>query len=89
VSASGVHSEVGKLHNLMVHRSDLSRKRLASSAQDDLLFADVPYGFLNIINPTLSLMYEITGFRMEKYPPGEIPVEDQVPVIATAGGQAQ
>ncbi len=52
-------------------------------------FEYVPYCFLNIINPIISLIYGITGFRMEKYPPGEQPVDDQVPVLATAGGQPQ
>ena len=89
MSAFGVHSGVGKLRNPIVHRPDLSLKRLATSGRDDLLFADVPYCVLNIINPILSLNDGITGFRMEKYPPGEVPVDGQVPVLATAGGQAQ
>lgn len=37
----GVHSEVGKLHKVMVHRPDLSLKRLTPSNHDDLLFDDV------------------------------------------------
>jgi NhaC family Na+:H+ antiporter len=52
-------------------------------------FEYFPYCFLNIINPILSLAYGFTGFRMEKYPPGEIPAEVQVATVATAGGQAQ
>ena len=52
-------------------------------------FEYAPYCFLNIINPIISLIYGITGFRMEKYPPGEQPEGDQVPVLATAGGQSQ
>ncbi|HEX5163832.1 MAG TPA: Na+/H+ antiporter NhaC [Thermomicrobiales bacterium] len=52
-------------------------------------FQYFPYCFLNIINPILSLAYGFTGFRMEKYPPGEVPSDDQVPVLATAGGPAQ
>lgn len=37
----GVHSEVGKLHKVMVHRPDLSLKRLTPSNRDELLFDDV------------------------------------------------
>jgi arginine deiminase len=37
----GVHSEVGKLHKVMVHRPDLSLQRLTPSNHDDLLFDDV------------------------------------------------
>jgi arginine deiminase len=37
----GVHSEVGKLHKVIVHRPDLSLKRLTPSNHDDLLFDDV------------------------------------------------
>src|ERR1700742_1234522 len=39
--AFGVHSEVGKLHKVMVHRPDLSLKRLTPSNRDELLFDDV------------------------------------------------
>jgi arginine deiminase len=41
VGALGVHSEVGKLHKVMVHRPDLSLQRLTPSNHDDLLFDDV------------------------------------------------
>src|SRR4051812_13273079 len=37
----GVHSEVGKLRKVMVHRPDLSLKRLTPSNHDELLFDDV------------------------------------------------
>ena len=37
----GVHSEVGKLRRVMVHRPDLSLKRLTPTNHDDLLFDDV------------------------------------------------
>ncbi|MGH2702172.1 MAG: arginine deiminase [Actinomycetota bacterium] len=37
----GVHSEVGKLHKVMVHRPELSLQRLTPSNHDDLLFDDV------------------------------------------------
>jgi arginine deiminase len=37
----GVHSEVGKLRKVMVHRPDLSLMRLTPSNHDDLLFDDV------------------------------------------------
>jgi arginine deiminase len=37
----GVHSEVGKLRKVMVHRPDLSLSRLTPSNHDDLLFDDV------------------------------------------------
>ena len=37
----GVHSEVGKLRKVIVHRPDLSLKRLTPSIHDDLLFDDV------------------------------------------------
>jgi len=30
-----------------------------------------PYCFFNLVNPIISLIYGFTGFRMEKYPPGE------------------
>ncbi|HEX7981871.1 MAG TPA: arginine deiminase family protein, partial [Gemmatimonadaceae bacterium] len=39
--AFGVHSEVGKLRKVMVHRPDLSLKRLTPSNRDELLFDDV------------------------------------------------
>jgi len=41
MEAFGVHSEVGKLHKVMVHRPDLSLKRLTPSNRDALLFDDV------------------------------------------------
>src|SRR6478752_5913142 len=37
----GVHSEVGKLREVIVHRPDLSLQRLTPSNHDDLLFDDV------------------------------------------------
>jgi arginine deiminase len=37
----GVHSEVGKLRKVMVHRPDLELKRLTPGNHDDLLFDDV------------------------------------------------
>ncbi len=37
----GVHSEVGKLRKVLVHRPDLSLKRLTPSNHDELLFDDV------------------------------------------------
>jgi arginine deiminase len=37
----GVHSEVGKLRKVMVHRPDLSLNRLTPSNHDELLFDDV------------------------------------------------
>ena len=50
-------------------------------------FEYAPYCFFNIINPILSLLYGFTGFRMEKYPPGEIPpaVEPAIPPIDDLG----
>ena len=39
--ALGVHSEVGKLRKVMVHRPELSLQRLTPSNHDDLLFDDV------------------------------------------------
>jgi arginine deiminase len=40
-SKFGVHSEVGKLRKVIVHRPDLSLKRLTPTNHDDLLFDDV------------------------------------------------
>jgi arginine deiminase len=37
----GVHSEVGKLRQVIVHRPDLSLKRLTPGTHDELLFDDV------------------------------------------------
>lgn len=37
----GVHSEVGRLHKVMMHRPELSLKRLTPSNREDLLFDDV------------------------------------------------
>ena len=37
----GVHSEVGKLRRVMIHRPDLELKRLTPDNHDDLLFDDV------------------------------------------------
>jgi arginine deiminase len=39
--AFGVHSEVGKLHKVMVHRPGLEHARLTPSNAEDLLFDDV------------------------------------------------
>jgi len=41
VSEFGVHSEVGKLRKVMVHRPDLSLQRLTPANHDELLFDDV------------------------------------------------
>jgi arginine deiminase len=41
MSDLGVHSEVGKLRKVMVHRPDLSLQRLTPSNHDELLFDDV------------------------------------------------
>jgi arginine deiminase len=41
MSEFGVHSEVGRLRKVMVHRPDLSLQRLTPSNHDDLLFDDV------------------------------------------------
>jgi arginine deiminase len=41
MSDFGVHSEVGKLRKVMVHRPDLSVQRLTPSNRHDLLFDDV------------------------------------------------
>src|SRR6516162_4430186 len=37
----GVHSEVGKLRKVIVHRPDLSLRRLTPGNHDELLFDDV------------------------------------------------
>ena len=41
MDAFGVHSEVGKLRKVMVHRPDLSLRRLTPTTHDELLFDDV------------------------------------------------
>ena len=41
----GVHSEVGKLRKVIVHRPELSLKRLTPSNHDDLLFDDAQFEF--------------------------------------------
>jgi arginine deiminase len=41
MTAFGVHSEVGKLRKVMVHRPEMSLKRLTPSNRDELLFDDV------------------------------------------------
>src|ERR1044072_6707926 len=41
MQAWGVHSEVGTLRKVMVHRPDLSLRRLTPANHDDLLFDDV------------------------------------------------
>jgi len=40
-------------------------------------FEYAPYCFFNILNPIISLIYGFTGFRMEKYKPGESPPSDE------------
>src|SRR4029450_9205222 len=40
-TALGTHSEVGKLHTVMVHRPDLAHERLSPSNSHELLFDDV------------------------------------------------
>src|SRR4029077_19308103 len=41
MASLGVHSEVGTLRQVMVHRPELSLKRLTPTNHDDLLFDDV------------------------------------------------
>jgi arginine deiminase len=41
MTSLGVHSEVGKLRQVIVHRPDLSLKRLTPDNHDELLFDDV------------------------------------------------
>ena len=41
MSEVGVHSEVGRLRKVMVHRPDLSLRELTPSNHDELLFDDV------------------------------------------------
>ena len=41
MAAFGVHSEVGKLRQVIVHRPDLSLQRLTPANHDELLFDDV------------------------------------------------
>src|ERR687896_1015841 len=41
MAAFGVHSEVGRLRKVMVHRPDLSLQRLTPTSHDELLFDDV------------------------------------------------
>ena len=41
MASFGVHSEVGRLRQVMVHRPELSLQRLTPSTHDDLLFDDV------------------------------------------------
>ncbi len=41
MAAFGVHSEVGKLRKVIVHRPELSLKRLTPANHDELLFDDV------------------------------------------------
>ena len=41
MTSFGVHSEVGRLRQVMVHRPGLSLQRLTPSNHDDLLFDDV------------------------------------------------
>ena len=41
MTSLGVHSEVGELRKVIVHRPDLSLKRLTPGNHDELLFDDV------------------------------------------------
>ena len=41
MSSLGVHSEVGRLRKVMVHRPELSLQRLTPTTHDELLFDDV------------------------------------------------
>ena len=41
MTSLGVHSEIGKLRQVIVHRPDLSLKRLTPGNHDELLFDDV------------------------------------------------
>ena len=41
MSSLGVHSEVGQLRKVMVHRPELSLQRLTPTTHDELLFDDV------------------------------------------------
>src|SRR4051794_34084572 len=41
MTAFGVHSEVGRLRKVMVHRPELSLQRLTPTSHDELLFDDV------------------------------------------------
>ena len=41
MASFGVHSEVGTLRKVMVHRPELSLQRLTPTNHDDLLFDDV------------------------------------------------
>ena len=41
MASFGVHSEVGKLRTVIVHRPELSLKRLTPDNHDELLFDDV------------------------------------------------
>jgi NhaC family Na+:H+ antiporter len=50
-------------------------------------FEYLPYCFFNIINPILSLIYGFTGFRMEKYGPGEQAAGDQETLPQAAGAE--
>ena len=54
-------------------------------------FEYLPYCFFNIINPILSLIYGFTGFKMDKYAPGEMPPDEETAVMpdgATVPGPA-
>ena len=51
-------------------------------------FAYFPYCFFNIINPILSLIYGFTGFKMEKYAPGEAPPDDEAATLPPVGETA-
>ena len=43
----GVHSEVGRLRKVMVHRPELSLQRLTPTNHDGLLFDDVLFGLFH------------------------------------------
>jgi arginine deiminase len=43
VTGFGVHSEVGKLHRVIVHRPGLEMRRLTPTNSKELLFDEVPW----------------------------------------------
>ncbi len=49
-------------------------------------FEYLPYCFFNIINPILSLIYGFTGFKMDKYAPGEQPRDDEATAAEPVDG---
>ncbi len=56
----GVYSEVGKLRKVLVHRPDLSLKRLTPSNYQELLFDDVLWvkceHFVSLVLPRVMRM---------------------------------